>query len=60
VIPVLAIASCVLLLWQQEAGVWLRAGILLVVGVGLYLLTQAPWWRATPEPVREEQVPTAS
>jgi len=60
VIPVLAVASCVLLLWQQEAGTWLRAGILLVVGVVLYLLAQAPWWRSTEEPAREEKATTAS
>ena len=60
VIPVLAVASCVLLLWQQEAGTWLRAGALLVVGVVLYLLAQAPWWRSTEEPAREEKAPTAS
>jgi basic amino acid/polyamine antiporter, APA family len=41
VLPVLAIASCLLLLWQQEAGTWLRAGILLAVGVLLHLGTQA-------------------
>jgi APA family basic amino acid/polyamine antiporter len=45
VLPVLAIASCVLLLWQQEAVTWLWAGVLLLVGVALYLLAQAPWWR---------------
>ena len=60
VIPVLAIASCVLLLWQQEAEIWRRAGILLVVGVALYVLAQAPWWRSREEPAREEQSPTAS
>ena len=60
VIPVLAIGSCLLLLWQQEAGIWLRAGILLLVGVGLFLLARAPWWRTTEEPAREEQAPTAS
>jgi APA family basic amino acid/polyamine antiporter len=60
VIPVLAVASCVLLLWQQEAGIWLRAGILLLVGVALYLLARAPWWRSTEEPAREEQTPTTS
>jgi amino acid transporter len=45
VVPVLAIGSCLLLLWQQEAATWLRAGLMLLVGVGLYLLAQAPWWR---------------
>jgi APA family basic amino acid/polyamine antiporter len=45
VLPVLAIASCLLLLWQQEASTWLWAGVMLLVGVALYLLAQAPWWR---------------
>jgi len=40
VLPVLAIASCVLLLWQQEAGTWLRAAVMLAVGVVLYLLAR--------------------
>jgi amino acid transporter len=44
-LPVLAIASCLLLLWQQEASTWLWAGVMLLVGVALYLLAQAPWWR---------------
>lgn len=35
-IPYLAIASCVLLLTQQSAEIWLRAGILLAIGLGLY------------------------
>jgi amino acid transporter len=52
VLPVLAVASCVLLLWQQEAGTWLRAGLMLVVGVVLYLLAQAPWWRGDRPAVR--------
>jgi APA family basic amino acid/polyamine antiporter len=47
VVPVLAIASCLLLLAQQEAATWLRAGVMLLVGVGLYLLAQAPWWRGS-------------
>ncbi|WP_369132096.1 hypothetical protein [Modestobacter sp. I12A-02662] len=41
----LANTVVLLLLWQQEAGTWLRAGLMLVVGVVLYLLAQAPWWR---------------
>ena len=44
VLPVLAIGSCLLLLWQQEATTWLWAGVLLAAGVLLYLLAQAPWW----------------
>lgn len=60
VVPVLAIASCLLLLWQQEAGTWLRAAILLAVGVVLYLLAQAPWWRSTPEDAHEERAAAGS
>ncbi|MCZ2858744.1 APC family permease [Blastococcus sp. VKM Ac-2987] len=44
VLPVLAIASCLLLLWQQEGRTWLLAGAELAVGVLLYLLARAPWW----------------
>jgi APA family basic amino acid/polyamine antiporter len=52
-VPVLAVGSCLLLLWQQEAGTWLRAGILLAAGVVLYLLAQAPWWRGQRDPVTD-------
>jgi amino acid transporter len=45
VLPVLAIASCVLLLWKQEAVTWLWSAVMLAVGVGVHLLAQAPWWR---------------
>jgi amino acid transporter len=40
-VPVLGVASCVLLLTQQSATVWLFAGILLAVGAVLFLLTRA-------------------
>ncbi len=63
VVPVLAVGSCLLLLWQQEADIWLRAGILLAVGVALYLLAQAPWWRSTTVPAADDDeytAPTAS
>ncbi|MGY1746277.1 APC family permease [Blastococcus sp. SYSU D00695] len=40
VVPVLAIASCVLLLTRQAAETWLRAALLLAVGVVLYLLSR--------------------
>lgn len=46
VVPYLAIASCVLLLFQQDAGIWLRAGILMAVGVALYALRRAVQTRA--------------
>ncbi|WP_432492596.1 APC family permease [Kineococcus auxinigenes] len=39
-LPVLGIVACVALLTQQEAGVWLRAAILLAVGVVLYAVTR--------------------
>jgi APA family basic amino acid/polyamine antiporter len=54
VIPVLAIASCLLLLRQQEGRTWLFAGIMLGVGIVLFFLARAPWWRdsrdAAPRP----------
>jgi len=40
VFPVLALASCVLLIAQQGAATWLRAGVLLLVGGVLYGLTR--------------------
>jgi amino acid transporter len=40
-VPVLGVASCVLLLTQQSAKVWLFAAVLLAVGGGLYLLSRA-------------------
>jgi amino acid transporter len=46
VLPVLAIASCLLLLWQQEARTWAFAGVLVAVGVLLYLVTALPRRRA--------------
>ena len=38
VIPVLAILTIVVLLFQQEAEIFLRAGVLIVVGLVLYLV----------------------
>ncbi|MFJ4176131.1 APC family permease [Microbacterium sp. NPDC089696] len=43
VVPVLGIGSCILLLTQQRGEVWLFGGILLAVGVVLYLV--ARWAR---------------
>jgi amino acid transporter len=40
-VPVLGLASCVLLATQQEAGTYLRAGLLLLVGLLLYGLSRA-------------------
>lgn len=37
--PLLAIGSCILLLFQQSAGTWLRAGIMLAVGGLLFMLS---------------------
>ncbi|MEW1960721.1 APC family permease [Kineococcus sp. NPDC059986] len=39
-LPVLGVLASVALLTQQEAGVWLRAAVLLAVGVVLYALTR--------------------
>ncbi|WP_434994783.1 APC family permease [Arthrobacter sp. Ld5] len=36
VFPYLAIASCILLLTQQPAEIWVRTGVLLAVGLALY------------------------
>jgi amino acid transporter len=41
VLPVLALVSCVVLLTQQDGGVWLRGLALLGVGVVLYAVTAA-------------------
>lgn len=38
-IPVLALGSCLVLLVQQTASVWLLGGILLIVGVVLYFIS---------------------
>ncbi|MFV2142873.1 APC family permease [Isoptericola sp. G70] len=40
VMPVLAIASCLLLLTQQELRHWVLAGILLVIGAGVHALVR--------------------
>lgn len=50
-VPVLGILSCILLLTQQRPLVWLFAGILLAIGVGLYFV--ARWGRR-----REERATT--
>jgi amino acid transporter len=38
IVPWLAIASCLALMTQQSPSVWLRAGILIAVGLVLYLV----------------------
>lgn len=45
-IPVLAVASCLLLMTQQNGETWLRAGALLLVGALLYGLTRVGQSRA--------------
>nr|WP_312972120.1 amino acid permease [Pseudomonas sp.] len=40
-VPVLGVASCLLLMTQQDAQTWLRAGALLLVGVMLYVVNRA-------------------
>lgn len=44
VVPILAIASCILLLTQQSLTVWIFGAVLLAVGVGLHFLAQ--WGRS--------------
>lgn len=39
-VPVLGVASCVLLMWRQSAQVWLFAGLLVAVGAALFLLAR--------------------
>lgn len=51
VMPVLAIATCVLLLTQQEAQHWALAGLLLAAGAVLYALKR--WWSASHRPAQE-------
>ncbi|WP_206691075.1 APC family permease [Quadrisphaera sp. INWT6] len=52
VLPVLGIASCVLLATQVEGGVWLRGGVLVVIGVVLGVVSTALRRRSprAPEP----------
>ena len=38
ILPILALVTCVVLATQQSAETWLRTGILLAVGAGLYFL----------------------
>ncbi|MGW0162612.1 APC family permease [Mycobacterium sp. NPDC003323] len=41
IVPVLGVASCIVLLTQQSAKVWLFAGILLAAGAVLFVVTRA-------------------
>jgi hypothetical protein len=53
VIPILAIATIVVLLARQGIAIFLRAGILVLVGLALYLvncLAKRGLNRETPEP----------
>lgn len=50
VVPVLGVISCIVLLTQQTAGTWLRAGILLAVGAVLFLVTR----RASRRPAEQQ------
>jgi len=50
-LPALAAVSCVVLLTQQTAAVWLRGGIMIAAGVVLHLVTALARRRSRPEPV---------
>jgi amino acid transporter len=52
-LPVLGVASCVLLLTQQTATVWLFAAILLAVGAVLYLVARSATRRLSDAPVAQ-------
>ncbi|MFD1861277.1 amino acid permease [Aeromicrobium camelliae] len=47
-LPVLAVISCVVLLTQQDAHVWVRGAIIMAVGVVLYGVTKATRSRREP------------
>jgi basic amino acid/polyamine antiporter, APA family len=40
VLPVLGLLSCIALAAQQEASVWLRAGLLLLLGLTLHAIAR--------------------
>lgn len=54
-VPVLGVASCLLLLTQQTAKVWLFAAILLAVGVVLYFVARATTRRTSSEAVASRE-----
>lgn len=47
-LPVLAVISCIVLLTQQDAHVWLRGAIIMAVGVVLYAISKATRSRREP------------
>ncbi|PVE17006.1 APC family permease [Arthrobacter sp. Bz4] len=49
IFPYLAIASCVLLMTQQSADIWLRAGILVAIGLVLYAIQHRTTRRSAPD-----------
>ncbi|WP_447649221.1 APC family permease [Pseudomonas abietaniphila] len=48
-VPVFATASCLLLLSQQSVETWLRAGMLVLLGVGLYICTRLSGVKPAPD-----------
>jgi basic amino acid/polyamine antiporter, APA family len=54
-VPVLGVASCVLLLTQQTAKVWLFAAILLAVGAVLYFVARTATRHETVVAAREDE-----
>jgi amino acid transporter len=58
-VPVLGVASCVLLLTQQSAKVWLFAAILLAVGAVLYFAARAATRRENDVAALEDAAATA-
>jgi len=52
VIPILALITCAVLLTQQSAATWLRAGVFLVLGMVLYALARLRSRRSQDGPAR--------
>ncbi|MHA7294066.1 APC family permease [Arthrobacter sp. HLT1-21] len=48
--PYLAIASSILLMTQQSADIWLRAGVLVVIGLALYAIQHSTSHRTSTSP----------
>jgi APA family basic amino acid/polyamine antiporter len=54
VFPILALVTCVALLTQQSAATWLRAALLLAVGVVLYAVSRRRSTRTDAESPRAQ------
>ncbi len=55
ILPILALVTCVVLATQQSAETWLRAGLLLAVGVGLHFVRQFTSTSVKPNAPEQEE-----